>query len=309
MQSSTALRNTNPSALREALMCEWASGPWVGETFDCYLQAMVHGAVAARRPSADRIVFLGHATLLIELDGVRLLTDPLLRAGVGPLRRQVPTPEASFAKTPDAVLISHLHRDHLDLASLRLLGSDTPLLVPAGAGAWLRRQGFGSVRELAAGETARVGALEVSATPARHDGHRHPGGMRAETLGYLVRGSGAVYFAGDTELFPGMSEIASGLEDGLDVALLPVAGWAPKLGPGHMGPLEAARAAGLLAPRLAIPIHWGTLLPVGFARRYGARLGEPPCLFAQHAARLAPGVEVRILVPGQEATLASLAKR
>lgn len=267
---------------------------------------MVHGAVGARRPCADRIVFLGHATLLIELAGVRLLTDPLLRLGVGPLRRQVPLCDGSLFAAPDAVLISHLHRDHLDLASLRLLGHDIPLLVPAGAGAWLRRQGFAAVRELAAGESTTVGALTVSATPARHDGHRHPGGMKAQTLGYLVGGEETVYFAGDTELFPGMSEIANGLEDGLDVALLPVAGWAPKLGPGHMGPLEAARAATLLAPRLAIPIHWGTLLPVGFARRYGARLGEPPRLFAQHVGRLAPEVNVRILAPGEEASVSAL---
>jgi L-ascorbate metabolism protein UlaG (beta-lactamase superfamily) len=290
-------------------MWERASGPWIVETFDCYLQAMVHGAAAASRPCADRIVFLGHATLLIELDGVRLLTDPLLRAGVGPLRRQVPLCDASLSAAPDAILISHLHRDHLDLTSLRLLGCGTPLLVPAGAGAWLGRQGFGAVRELAAGESASVGTLTVSATPARHDGHRHPGGMRAQTLGYLVRGDSAVYFAGDTELFPGMSEIASNLDGGLDVALLPVAGWAPKLGPGHMGPLEAAHAAVLLAPRLAVPIHWGTLLPVGFARRYGARLGDPPRLFAEHAARLTPGMEVRILAPGQEASISALRRR
>ncbi len=270
---------------------------------------MVHGAVAVPRPSGDRIAFLGHATILIELDGVRLLTDPLLRARVGPLLRQVPPLDRTLAHAPDAVLISHLHRDHLDLASLRLLGRDTPLLVPAGAGSWLRRQGFAAVRELAAGETATVGALAVTATPARHDGHRQPGGRRAETLGYLVRGHASIYFAGDTALFDGMSEIASGLTSGLDVALLPVAGWAPKLGPGHMDPLQAARAAGLLAPRLAIPIHWGTLLPIGFARRYGPRLGDPPRLFARHVARLAPGVEVRVLAPGQEASFSALARR
>ena len=77
--------------------------------------------------AADRIVFLGHATVLIELDGVRLLTDPLLRSGVAHLRRQVPPVDPSvFAgwAGPHAVLISHLHRDHLDIASLRLLGFD-----------------------------------------------------------------------------------------------------------------------------------------------------------------------------------------
>ena len=87
----------------------------------------------------------------------------------------------------------------------------------------------------------------------------------------------------------------------LDVALLPVAGWGPTLGPGHMDPLDAARALRLLNPRLAIPIHWGTLLPIGISGRYRARLGDPPRQFAKHAESLAPAVEVRILEPGQEA--------
>ena len=120
---------------------------------------MVDGAVSARRAgtSTDRIVFLGHATVLIELDGVRLLTDPLLRRRVAHLRRQIaPVDRASCHSGPsDAVLISHMHHDHLDLPSLRLLGRDTPLLVPAGAGAWLRRRGFTRVTELGVrGETA-----------------------------------------------------------------------------------------------------------------------------------------------------------
>ncbi len=261
---------------------------------------MADGAVTAHRAgtSADRIVFLGHATVLIECDGVRLLTDPLLRSRVAHLRRQTPPVDRSATAGLDAVLISHLHHDHLDLASLRLLGRDTPLLVPAGAGAWLRDRRFTAVTELAVGEVADVGALAVTAVEARHDGRR-PGGPRAETVGYLVRGRRAIYFAGDTELFAEMSNLSSEL----DVALLPVAGWGSKLGPGHMDPLEAARAARLLQPRLAIPMHWGTLLPIGFVRRRAARLGDPPHQFAEHVARLAPDVEVRILAPGQETTL------
>lgn len=251
--------------------------------------------------SRDRIVFLGHATALIELDGVALLTDPLLRGRVAHLRRQVAPVDMSLTARLDAVLISHLHHDHLDLASLRLLGPDTRLLVPAGAGAWLRGEGFTEVGELSAGETARVGALTVTAVQAHHDAGRL-GGPRAEPVGYLLRGSSSVYFAGDTELFEGMAGLIE-RPPGLDVALLPVAGWGPTLGPGHMGPLDAARAAGLLRPRMAIPIHWGTLLPIGLARRWRARLGDPPRLFAEHAARLAAGVEVRILEPGEEATL------
>ena len=266
-----------------------------------------------RADSADRIVFLGHATVLIELDGVRLLTDPLLRDRVAHLRRQVPPLEPAVYAGLGAVLISHLHHDHLDLASLRLLGLEIPLLVPAGAGELLRRHGFSDVTELDAGERASVGALAVTAVQAHHDGRRRPGprGLRAETLGYVVGGRRTVYFAGDTELFDGMSEVRSTHEGGdtsgqsprPDVALLPVAGWGPTLGAGHMDPLDAARAARLIRPRIAIPMHWGTLLPIGLAGRHGGRLGDPPRLFAEHVASLAPDVEVRILQPGQETTL------
>ena len=291
---------------------------------------MVDSAVMGRAATAaDRIVFLGHATVLIEIGGVRLLTDPLLRGRVAHLRRQVSPVDlnlysgqaewAGHVGTTGAtgpasfltVLISHLHRDHLDLASLRLLGLDTPLLVPNGAGAWLQRQRFTNVTELSAGEVANVGALEVIAVEARHDGRRRPGpgALRAETLGYIVRGRQTIYFAGDTELFDGISSLGPSLnredisdlgpsrdrEDisdqasRLDVVLLPVAGWAPKLGPGHMDALDAARAA--------------ALLPLGVAHRHRARLEDPPRVFAEHVASLAPSVEVRILMPGQETTL------
>jgi L-ascorbate metabolism protein UlaG (beta-lactamase superfamily) len=304
-----------------------------GATFGCRAGGDAERAAgSSTAAAADRIVFLGHATVLIEVDGVRLLTDPLLRDRVAHLRRQVPPLQPAVYAGLDAALISHLHHDHLDLASLRLLGLDTPLLVPAGAGEWLRGKGFAGVRELSVGETANVGALQVDAVEARHDGRRHPGGMRAETLGFVIRGRRTVYFAGDTELFDGMSALAppddvddasgtslrhdfegtssrpdvddmSGRAPRLDVALLPVAGWGPKLGPGHMDPLDAARAAGLIQPRVAIPMHWGTLLPIGVARRYRDRLGDPPHRFAEHVASLAPSVEVRILEPGHETTL------
>ncbi len=282
---------------------------------------MVDGAVAARRGNtgADRIGFLGHATVLIELEGVRLLTDPLLRGRVAHLRRHAPAPSEELFADLNAVLISHLHHDHLDLASLRRLGRDTPLIVPRGAGPWLQEQGFGAVTELSVGEVAQVGALQVRAVRADHDAHR-PGGPHADAMGYLVGSPPAtedepavdkpgesrhtprareVYFAGDTALYPGMAD----LTPSLDVALVPVAGWGPKLGPGHMGPVEAAEAVALMRPRLAIPVHWGTLLPIGLGHSHGKQLTEPPCLFAEHAARLAPSVEVRIVNPGQETVL------
>jgi L-ascorbate metabolism protein UlaG (beta-lactamase superfamily) len=264
---------------------------------------MVDSAVAVNRADsfADRIVFLGHATVLITLDGMSLLTDPLLRGRVAYLRRQVPPVDRALVAKPGAVLISHLHQDHLDLPSLRHLGHDTPLVVPAGAGEWLGERGFTSVTELTVGERTSVGALVVTAMEARHGGGRRPGGPQAQAMGYLVQGSKSVYFAGDTELFDGMSTLADPSR-GIDVALLPVGGWGPTLGPGHLDPLDAARALRLLSPRVAIPIHWGTLLPIGFSRRFRARLGDPPRQFAEHAASLTPEVDVRILEPGQNTT-------
>jgi L-ascorbate metabolism protein UlaG (beta-lactamase superfamily) len=248
--------------------------------------------------SADRIVFLGHSSVLIELDGVRLLTDPLLRWRVAHLRRQPPPLDRSLTSDIDAVLISHLHHDHLDLASLRLLGRDVPLLVPAGSAAWLHRRRFTAVKELRAGQRATVAEIAVDAVEARHDGRR-VGGPRAEALGYIVRNRRAIYFAGDTELFDEMSR----LRGQLDVALLPVAGWGRTLGPGHMDPLQAARAAALLGPRLAIPIHWGTLRPISLIARRDPRLHDPARRFAEHVCQIAAGVEVRILMPGEGAAL------
>ena len=155
--------------------------------------------------------------------------------------------------------------------------------------------------ELSVGDGARIGGLTVTAVNAHHDGRR-TGGPRAAALGYLVSGRRTVYFAGDTELFAGMSNLCEAPQKP-DVALLPVAGWGPTLGPGHMDPLDAARAVALIQPRIAIPVHWGTLVPIGLGRRSRIGLGAPPRLFAEHVARLAPAVEVRILAPGEETTL------
>ncbi len=194
----------------------------------------------------------------------------------------------------DAVLISHLHFDHLHLPSLKQLGRQTRLFVPRGAGRLLKRAGFSRVEEISIGETVQIKSVRIKATYALHNKRRHPLGPTAECIGYLIEGSHSVYFAGDTDLFPEMAAMV----DRLDVALLPVWGWGPTLGRGHMDPLRAAEALQLLTPRLAIPIHWGTLHPVGFNWFKPRFLTHPPHEFAHHAARLAPAVNTRILQPG-----------
>jgi L-ascorbate metabolism protein UlaG (beta-lactamase superfamily) len=248
---------------------------------------------------AERITWLGHATVLLEVGGMRLLTDPLLRDRVGHLRRHGAPPPADAAERIDAVLVSHLHLDHLDVASLRRLELRVPVFVPVGAGRLLRRLGFVRTTELRVGERVEVGGASVVAVPADHDGHRHPLAPAAEALGFVVAGEHRVYFAGDTDVFEGMADATGPL----DVALLPVWGWGPSLGPGHMDPPAAARATALLQPRVVVPIHWGTFFPAGLERFRGAALVEPPRAFARLAAALAPDVEVRVLEPGQSLAL------
>ena len=245
----------------------------------------------------DRITFLGHSTVLVELAGARLLTDPVLRSRVLHLRRHGAAPAPAALRGLDGILISHLHGDHFDPPSLRLLDRATPVLVPRGAGPATSALGFTTVHELDAGQVVELAGVPVRAVPADHDERRWPRvGPTATPLGFVAGGERRVYFAGDTDVFDEMRAIG---EAGVDVALLPVWGWGPTLGPGHMDPARAARAAALLAPRIAVPIHWGTLYPIGVHRVRPKALALPPRTFAARAAELAPAVDVRILRPGE----------
>jgi L-ascorbate metabolism protein UlaG (beta-lactamase superfamily) len=242
----------------------------------------------------DRLTYVGHATTLIEVDGVTLLTDPVLRDRIGHIPR-IAAPVAAGPR-PDAILISHAHRDHLDLPSLRRLGSTIPAFAPPAVAEILRRQGR-PVTELVPGRRAQVGALEIAAVEAAHDGRRVPIGHARQAIGFLIDGTVRVYFAGDTDLFDGMR----GLAADIDVALLPIWGWGPRLGPGHLDPEGAARAAAMLAPRIAIPIHWGTYAARGVPWRDDPAM--PAREFERLAAIHAPATTVKLLAPGESAAL------
>jgi L-ascorbate metabolism protein UlaG (beta-lactamase superfamily) len=233
-----------------------------------------------------RITWLGHASVCIEVGGVRLLTDPLLRARLGHLTRRAPPVDLEALGRIDAVLLSHVHRDHLDLPSLRRLPRETLVIAPPGAAALIPDR---DVLELAPGEEAMVAGLTVRAFPAVHEVRR--GGRRVPAVGFTMAD---IYFAGDTDLFPEMELLAP-----LELAVLPVWGWGPTLGRGHLDPRRAAEALRLLRPRMAVPIHWGTYFPAPLGLRGHHRLKDPPHEFAHEAAELAPEVAVRILEPGQ----------
>jgi L-ascorbate metabolism protein UlaG (beta-lactamase superfamily) len=245
----------------------------------------------ARADAPQRLSWLGHSTVRLEVDGTSLLTDPVGRSRVLHLRRVGP-PVPFDRASVDAVLISHVHYDHLDLDSLRHLRA-TLVVVPRGAGPLLRKRGFERVIEVEPGDEEKIRGITVRATHAEHDSRRGPFSVATPALGYVVSGSASTYFAGDTDLFAGMGAIASDL----DVALLPVAGWGPRLPVGHLNPRSAAEAVALLRPRIAVPIHWGTYRRIGLSRD-PATLREPAESFAQFVTELTPSVEVRILPVG-----------
>jgi L-ascorbate metabolism protein UlaG (beta-lactamase superfamily) len=247
----------------------------------------------------NQVTYVGHATVQIALDGVRLLTDPVLRTRMGHLRRRRGRVDAAALRGIDTILVSHAHYDHLDIPSLERLGRIIPIVVPRGVGALVRRRSFAHVMEIDPGETIAVGGISVTATLAEHDGSRGPFAS-APALGYLVEGSSRIYFAGDTDLFPAMADLRP-----LDLALVPIWGWGPSLGRGkHMDPERAAESLTLLRPRLAVPIHWGTYHPLHLGLREAPRyLSEPPERFVRAAAELAPDVAVRVLRPGETLAL------
>jgi L-ascorbate metabolism protein UlaG (beta-lactamase superfamily) len=240
------------------------------------------------------ITFVGHATVEIELDGVRLLTDPLLRKRVAHLRRAVPL--AAVIPEPDAVLVSHGHHDHLDPPSLRRLPGSPPVVVPRGLGQSLEEF---DVIEVEEGDELEFGPVVVRATHAEHEGGRPPLSSGGGTLGYALEGSRRIFFAGDTDLFAGMD----GLVPDLDLALVPIWGWGATLGRGkHLDPERAAEAVRRLQPRVAVPIHWGTYRPAHRSARAWF-LTEPVEAFARAAAAAAPEVDIRVLRPGERLEL------
>ena len=254
-----------------------------------------------------RVSWWGHGTVALTDAGTTVLVDPVTSARFGHLyRRRGPAAPAALAagRGVAAVLLTHLHADHLHLPSLLRLPPGTRLVGPPGTAAFLRAvRGAGrllaGLEELASGATTTVGGLRVTAVAAAHDDRRNPWSHhRAVPVEYVTEGTGRVWCGGDTDLHDSLSDLAP-----VDLALVPVGGWGPNLGPGHLDPARAVEAVRRLRARVAVPIHWGTFWPVGLAGVRPAMFHGPGPRFAELAAAELPDTRVELVEPGGSVTV------
>ncbi|MDP1829282.1 MAG: MBL fold metallo-hydrolase [Archangium sp.] len=225
-------------------------------------------ALLATKPESGlRLTWLGHSTMLIELDGYRVLTDPVWSERVSPLDWVGPTrwyaPLIKLEQLPriDAVLISHDHYDHLDHRTLIAMKDwDTKFIVPLGVGAHLEYWGIApeKIVEVDWWDSTKLGALEIISTPVRHASGRHVFDKDATLWsGYALLGPAhRAYFSGDTGLFTALQDIGEKFGP-FDVTMLEVGQYHRAWPDWHMGPEQAVTAHQLLRGKVFVPMHWG----------------------------------------------------
>jgi L-ascorbate metabolism protein UlaG (beta-lactamase superfamily) len=224
----------------------------------------------ARVTEGVRITFVNHATVLIQLGGLNLLTDPVFSERIGPLARwgvgtrRHKAPGLAFEQLPriDVVLVSHNHYDHLDIPSLRRLASrDAPTILTAlGNAALLARSRISGAIELDLWESHSHGGVTCTLTPAQHWSSRSMTDRFRSLWGgfYVQSGTTKIYFAGDTGYGPHFEATRERL-GAPDVALLPIGAYEPRwfMGPQHMDPADALSAHQVLGAQTSIATHFG----------------------------------------------------
>ena len=216
------------------------------------------------------VTWVGHSTLLVQLEGANVLTDPQWSRRASPFsfagpKRFMP-PAVAFEELPPIhlVVISHDHYDHLDATTVRRLAAahHPRFLVPLGMKAWFADLGIvDDVDELDWWEARTVRGLTVTFVPAHHWSQRTPSDTNRRLWGgWVLRGRDRrLYFAGDTAYFDGFKEITSRLGP-IDLAALPIGAYLPAviMKPSHLDPRQALDAFADLRARVMVPIHFGT---------------------------------------------------
>ncbi len=218
-----------------------------------------------------QITYIGHATLLLEIAGQRILTDPNFESTLGRFLPRVSAPGIALDKLPKltALLLTHAHADHLSFKSLDQLPRDIPLFAPPVIAQWLNRKGYAHAEGLAPGQAIGLadGVVRLHAEQATHRGHRYGfDRWRSDANMYLLEtNEESVFFAGDTALTDATHNLVERVlwmsNRELDVALLPI-GWAPSWKPGfrrgHLTGEDALNLFETLRARAMLPYHWGT---------------------------------------------------
>ena len=232
------------------------------------VRARTRESFAPSRADDLRLTWLGWASVLIHIDGLTVLTDPMLSRRtspvplVGPARLHEAPCDVAGLPDIDVVVISHDHYDHLDRATIRQLAKRGPLFaVPLGIGAYLRDWGVDADRivELGWGDRTEIAGISFQATAARHFSGR---GLfdRNSTLWatWIIAGpSHRVFFGGDTGFFPGLEEIGAA-QGPFDVTILPIGAYDAQWKDIHLFPEQAVEANRLLGGRSILPIHFAT---------------------------------------------------
>ncbi|HKS98460.1 MAG TPA: MBL fold metallo-hydrolase [Rugosimonospora sp.] len=264
--ASFADRLTHPVPTARAVTKMLRDGTLRGDLAQASAIPVREGArVPEAGPDDLAVTWVGHATCVVRIGGLVVLTDPVWSRRIPGVRPRYTPPGIAFADLPrvDAVVISHNHFDHLDAPTVRRLPRDTTMLVPAGLGWWLRRLGFRAVVELDWWESATVGGVRFGFVPSHHWSRRTPFDTCKSLWGGWMMSAAAggkrVYFAGDSAYGEFFARIGKEYP-GIDVALLPVGAFQPRwfMKPMHMDPAEAVRACADLGARRMVPIHWGT---------------------------------------------------
>lgn len=258
---------------------------------------LVHNDGQLLRVSKHRtnVTFIGHSTVLVQLDGMNFLTDPMFSDCAVIIPRVTP-PGVRFEDLPqiDFVIISHNHYDHLDLGTLERLDTSTVIIVPRGVSQLLLEEGIKNVRELDWWQSTQVGSLRITAVPCQHFSGR--GLLDTDKTGwnsYVVEGGQTVYHAGDTGYFEGFKEI--GEKFSIDIALIPIGAYKPRwfMKEKHVDPYEAVQAFKDLRAKWLVPIHWGTF------RLSLEPMDEPPQLVQEIAQKESISAQVLLLKHGE----------